>query len=122
MGTAQEDWRLENSKGAIQMAIEGLKSLILVNGAAGTVLLGFYSSYHGPVWARHALHGALLAFGQGVLAAVLASLGAWAYQRSIARYDSDRRAAPFLVFGLAAAIASAAAFANGLYLAGSSLV
>ncbi len=121
MTREQFEWRLENAKGAIKFAESGLRSLILVNGAAATVLLNFYSSFQGDAVARHALHGGLMAFGHGVLAAVVSSVCAYLYQRFIATTDSDKKADPFLYVGLVAAFASAGEFANGLYLAGAAL-
>jgi hypothetical protein len=119
-----DEWQRENLKGAITLADSAIRSLILVNGAAGAALLTFYGN-HPDILVdaiRHlAMRGSLISFGTGVFVATICSILAYLSQRAIATNSGFFWEGVFAVPAFVLALVSAGEFANGLYLASAAL-
>lgn len=118
-------WEVENLKGAITLAVEGMRSLILVNGGAAIGILTFYGNVlsknpQAILLNQWALQVSLASFGFGVLAALLCSLCAYIAQRIAATGGPAlaHKEMPFTYSGVALALASAIFFFVGLITAG----
>jgi hypothetical protein len=88
--TPQEEFRLFNLGKAIDFALEGLRSAILINGAAAIALLTFASGNKTTIAAS--LKCSLLAFGLGVFISTIAMLLAYIAQLMFAEIDNTGHA------------------------------
>ena len=107
----QHEWRIENLRGAITMAVESLKMLVLVNGGAAIGLLSFFGAHSGRAIPKLALS----VFGIGVAAAALAALFGYGAQRTVAvegPYEMCYARAAIVL-----AVLSALAFVGGMVVA-----
>jgi len=108
------EWFIENLKGAITLADSGIKSLILVNGAADVGLLTFMGNGKAyPVGLRHAL----VSFAVGVFMATVCAIFAYGAQRCVATGSGTKVEAWLTIPGVIFALLSAVAFGLGVYLA-----
>ena len=112
-------WRLENLKGAIQLADLTIKSLLLVNGGAAAGLLTFY----GNIADKHPTHPAVDAnqlsnvmfnFALGVATALASAILAYCAQRAAATTNSGKLELAFAIPAMLAACGSAAFFFVGV--------
>jgi hypothetical protein len=133
MSESQNDgpwkWHIEETfKGLIQIALELLKTLVLINGGAAVALL----AYLGTLAAHDAKSGyppsikcALLCFASGVLAATSAFMIAYLTQLRLYQEERERHMGkPFrslhsigITIGTILILASASAFGAGCWIA-----
>lgn len=107
----QHEWRIENLRGAIAMAVESLKMLVLVNGGAAIGLLSFFGTH-----ADHAMpRAALFVFGIGVAMASLAAVFGYIAQRQVAVEGPYE--IPYAKVAIGLALSSSFAFCGGVVLA-----
>ena len=115
--------QIENLKGAISLAIEGLKALILINGGAAIGILTFYGNTlkdgNNLHIAKCTISTALNTFGFGVGSAIFAFILAYLSQLISATAQSPNTAEIGLRYAsIALATSSAACFIWGVCLAG----
>ena len=110
-------WQVEHFRGAIELASEMLKSLILVNGGAAIGLLTFYGNFikssDGPMFDRLSLVYAMSGFGVGLVLSVFAS--GFGSLSSLSAAMNNRGEVPLRVTAVILALLSAIAFATGVY-------
>lgn len=128
------EWHLEETyKGLLTISIEALKMLALVNGGAAIAVL----TYLGNLVTRStipphpsAIGPALLWYGGGLMATIVAFVVAYVTQLRLFREEADRRQglkvrrfhAAGVAFGVVLALTAAAAFGVGCYQAAAALL
>lgn len=114
------EWKLENLKGAIQLAAQTIKSLEIANGGGAIGVLTFYGNAlvgrNLAVGCKGYLLGSLVAFGGGIFFAVMTSLLAYVAQRIVATDGAYELR--WFYCALATAFLSVFCFLAGVLLAG----